>query len=39
MTIVQMALILGVLLWALRAPREPVDDGEYSADVGNRVDD
>jgi hypothetical protein len=37
MTILQMALILIVLYWALRVPEEPVRDRERSSGRGDRV--
>jgi hypothetical protein len=39
MTILQMALILSIFLWALRIPREPVRVRERSSDGGDRVGD
>jgi len=39
MTILQMALILPIFLWALRVPEEPVSDRECSSGDCRRIGD
>jgi hypothetical protein len=39
MTILQMALILSIFLWALRVPEEPVRDRECLSRDCRRIDD